>query len=104
VDPLEGASLSNDDYRINAQVRQVLVRRNIDLTRIEHGVTNSVVYIWGSLVSLMSHGCDDPDRLREEEIALAGKLDKALRSLPGVRDVIYRLKGLVRLGRKWKRR
>jgi len=96
--------LAFEDYRLNAQVRQLLVRRGVELSRIEHGVTNSVVYLRGSLRSYMRGESDDPSQSRLDEMALVTRLERALRALPGVRDVVFDLERLVKVGWRWKPR
>jgi hypothetical protein len=101
---MEGGSLAFEDYRINAQVRQLLVRRGIELNRVEHGVTNSVVYLRGTLRSYLTGESDDPSQARLDEMTLVTRLERALRSLPGVRDVVFDLDRLVKVGWRWKPR
>lgn len=90
------------DYRINAQVRQVLVRKGLELNRIEHGVTNSVIYIRGTLRSYLITPSDDPSQARLDEITLVTRLERSLRALPGVRDVVLDLDRIVKVGWRWK--
>ena len=92
------------DYKLNAQVRRLLVRRWIDLGRLDYGVTNGVVYLRGCL---RTSGLDDErnsEDARLEEITLAGRLERALRQIPGVRDVIFQLDHIVKTGYRWRRR
>lgn len=96
--------MSTTDYRINAQIRVILVRRGIDLSRIEYGVTNSVVYLRGSVRTFSIRQSIDPSRDRLEEIEAMMRLEKALRAIPGVRDVIFQMDHLVKVGWRWKPR
>jgi hypothetical protein len=96
--------LAFEDYRLNAQVRQVLVRKGLELNRIEHGVTNSVIYIRGTLRCYLTTPSDDPSQSRLDEITLVTRLERALRSLPGVRDVVFDLDRLTKVGWRWKPR
>ncbi len=94
-----------EDYRLNAQVRTVLVRRWIDLSKVEYGVTNGVVYVRGSLRSYMTAREQGDERLRrEEEATVAGRLERILRQLPGVRDVVFQLDRVVKVGWRWRPR
>lgn len=93
-----------EDYRLNAQVRQMLVRKGLELNRIEHGVTNSVIYIRGTLRCYLTAQSDDPSQSRLDEITLVTRLERALRSLPGVRDVVFDLDRLTKVGWRWKPR
>lgn len=96
--------MSFTDYRLNAQVRALLVRRGIDLAKVEHGVTNSVVYIRGNVRCYLTRPTDDPSQARLEEIETVKRLERALRSLPGVRDVVMQLDRIVKVGWRWKPR
>lgn len=92
------------DYRINAQIRVILVRRGIDLSKIEYGVTNSVVYLRGSVRTFAIRQSSDPSRDRLEEIESMVRLEKAIRAIPGVKDVIFQMDHLVKVGWRWKPR
>ncbi len=94
-----------EDYRLNAQVRTVLVRRWIDLSKVEYGVTNGVVYLRGSLLPHQTKREQGDERLRqEEEATVAGRLERLLRQLPGVRDVVFQLDRVVKVGWRWRPR
>jgi hypothetical protein len=94
--------LSFDDYRLNAQVRQVLVRMGVELTKTEHGVTNSVIYVRGTVRSYLDRDSSDPAESRHNQAALATRLERMLRRLPGVRDVVFNIDNLTKVGRRWK--
>ena len=96
--------MSTADYRINAQIRVILVRRGIDLSKIEYGVTNSVVYLRGSVRTFSIRQSNDPSRDRLEEIESVMRLEKALRAIPGVKDVVLQMDHLVKVGWRWKPR
>ena len=89
------------DFRINAQVRAMLVRLNIDLYNIEHGTTNGVVYVKGTLRAGI---WDESGDGRLAELQTAHRLERALRGIPGVRDVVFRLDRVVKVGRRWELR
>ena len=91
-----------DDYRMKAQVRAVLVRRWIDLTKLEYSVTNGVVYLRGSLHPYLGERELDPRKNRETQAELANRLERSLRGIPGVRDVVFQLDRLVKVGWRWK--
>ena len=104
ITPGEGVNVSLIDYRINAQIRVILVRRGIDLAKIEYGVTNSVVYLRGSVRTFAIRQSNDPSRDRLEEIESMVRLEKAIRAIPGVKDVIFQMDHLVKVGWRWKPR
>lgn len=96
--------MSLTDYRINAQIRVILVRRGIDLAKVEYGVTNSVVYLRGSIRTFTIRQSNDPSRDRLEEIESITRLEKAIRAIPGVKDVVFQMDHLVKVGWRWKPR
>ena len=96
--------MSFDDYRLNAQVRQVLVRMGVELTKTEHGVTNSVIYVRGTICSYLDRDSSDPTETKQNRAALVTRLEKLLRRLPGVRDVVFQIDNLTKVGRRWKSR
>jgi hypothetical protein len=96
--------LSLIDYQLNAQIRALLVRRGIDLSKIEYGVTNSVVYLRGSVRTFTIRQSGDPSRDRLEEIEAMVRLEKSLRAMPGVKDVIFQMDHMVKVGWRWKPR
>ncbi len=90
------------DYRLNALVRAQLVRRGIEMAGLEHGVTNGVVYLKGTLRSYLDPRTDDPSRARQDEAMLATRIERSLKQLPGIRDVILHMDRLTKVGRRWK--
>ncbi|HYV50310.1 MAG TPA: hypothetical protein VE910_00280 [Dongiaceae bacterium] len=96
--------MSLNDYRINGQIRVILVRRGIDLSKIEYGVTNSVVYLRGSIRSFSIRQSSDPSLDRLQEIDTMTRLEKAIRAIPGVKDVVFQMDHLVKVGWRWKPR
>lgn len=99
--------MSAQDYKLNAEVRRFLVSRWVDMTRLQHGVTNGVVYIMGTLDTTM----EDPRR-REDELVrrdalnrvlpLAMRLEKELRRIRDVRDVVFKLDNVFKRGGRWR--
>ncbi len=99
--------MSAHDYKINALVRHFLVSHWVDVSRLQVGTTNGVVYLIGYLDTTV----EDPSRStnatrdsREEDRALrvAQMLDKQLRRLPEIRDVVLKLENVHRKGRLWR--
>jgi hypothetical protein len=96
--------LAYDDYRLNAQVRALLVRRGIDLSKLEYGVTNSVVYIKGTVRPYINEEPVDMTTARSREAERVAKLERMLLAMPGVRDVVFQLDRVVKIGWRWKPR
>ena len=91
-----------EDYRLNAQVRALLVRRNVDLSKLEHGVTNQVIYIRGSLRPYFSRVGEDLTEAKMNEVQLVTKLERLLRGLGGVKDVVFHLDRVEKVGWRWR--
>jgi len=100
--------VSAQDYRINAEVRRLLVSRWVDVARLQIGSTNGVVYLMGSLGVRL----EDPSR-RDSEVAprhnpqesvlhLAKTLEKDIRRIREVRDVVFKLDNVFKRGGRWR--
>jgi hypothetical protein len=96
--------LSVEDYRINAYVRSVFVRRWIDTTRIDFGTSNGVVYVRGLL--RQTYGKRQLDRIDEvdELLGLVRRLEREIKGIPGVRDTVFKLQNFEKKGGRWKRK
>jgi hypothetical protein len=98
--------VSVQDYRVNAEVRRLLVSRWVDVSLLQVGTTNGVVYILGHLDSTMA----DPTRradaraggVGERVLQLAVLLDKDLRRVRDVRDVVFKYDNVVKRGGRWR--
>lgn len=99
--------MSVQDYRLNAEVRRFLVSRWVDVSRLRLGTTNGVVYIIGTLDTTM----EDPHRRVDEVVHLAASdrvlrlavsLEKYLRRMPDVRDVVFKLDNIYKRGGRWR--
>jgi hypothetical protein len=87
-----------EDFRINAAVRTTLVRFWVDTSQIDHGAINGVVYLRGRLTKELSRNQQDED----ESIAfLARRLERELKNIRGVRDVVYNLDNLMKTRGRW---
>ena len=99
--------MSAQDYRINAEVRRHLVSRWVDIQQLQLGTTNGVVYVIGQLDTTM----EDPRRRLEEGagrqsaervLRLALHLERELRGIRDVRDVIFRFDNVLKRGGRWR--
>lgn len=91
------------DFRTNTQVRRILVKRWIDTSKVEFGTTNGVVYIKGMIATP-----EDMKALKaiggRSRLDLIVKIEKEIRRLPDVKDVVFKLKDYEKTGGKWMRR
>ncbi len=99
--------MSAQDYRINAEVRRYLVSRWVDVSRLQIGTTNGVIYILGHFETTM----EDPRRRLDASVEggaierlllLARHLERDVRRLRDVRDVIFKFDNIAKRGGKWR--
>jgi hypothetical protein len=99
--------MSAQDYRINAEVRRLLVSRWIDVSRLQIGTTNGVVYLMGVLEASVEDALErsgqriDSRDPVERLIRLVTLVEKELRRVRGVRDLVLRLRNVQKRGRAW---
>jgi hypothetical protein len=97
--------MSVEDYRINAFVRSVLVKRWIDTSRVDFGTSNGVVYVRGILRQVYGRKqLEEDDEEVDNLLALVRKVEKEIRTIPGVRDIVFKLDNFEKRGGQWKRR
>ncbi len=89
------------DFVILSEVRRILIRSNIDYTKIDLGTVKGVVYFRGVFRPYL------PPQLRgEESIKLYIErtlitLEKKIRSIPGVSDVIFQFNNWKKEKGRW---
>jgi len=98
--------VSAHDYRITAEVRRRLVSHWVDVSRLQIGTTNGTVYIIGVLEpavedALERSGLAGEHDANERLIRLASVIEKELRRIRDVREVVFNLKNLRKRGRTW---
>jgi hypothetical protein len=108
--------LALDDYRIHAWTRTELIRLWVDLTALEYGVQNGVVYLRGTLRPHAmgwipengngnGNGRGEDDRHPLSEVCLlASDVETVMRALPGVRDVVFQFDNVTKSGDDWSER
>lgn len=90
------------DARIHSRVRNILSRRWVDLKSLHVGTVDGVIHIEGelrqclSLVPAMGEG--------RPSLQFVRKVERELRSIPGVRDVVFSIAGFEKVGMEWKRK
>jgi hypothetical protein len=99
--------VSSHDYRINAEVRRFLVSRWVDVSLLQIGTTNGVVYLMGSFEPLVEDALQRVGQMQERDPAqrllrLLLLVEKELRRLRGVRDVVFNLRNARRKGGIWR--
>lgn len=92
--------MSTDDYRINAAIRNTLVRFWIDTSRLDHGSVNGVVYLRGRIHKELLRP-EEVDRETENLAFMLKRLERELRNIRGVRDVVCNLDNLMKVRGRW---
>jgi hypothetical protein len=90
-----------EDFRINATVRTTLVRFWIDTSKLDHGAINGVVYLRGRLIREISRTSGNDENEEESVTLLARRLERELKNIRGVRDVVYNLENLIKARGRW---
>ena len=96
--------MSVEDYRINAFVRSVLVRRWIDTSRVDFGTSNGVVYLKGMFRQIYRRKPSEEEEGVDDLISVVHRLEKDIRSISGVKDVVFRLSNFEKKGGRWTRK
>lgn len=92
-----------EDFRINASVRTLLIRQWIDTTQLDHGTMNGIVYLRGSLrreTTRLKDGQLD-ESPGESMRLLVIRLERQIRGVRGVRDVVCSLANLTKVRGQW---
>ena len=83
-----------EDFVIQATVRRLLVRSNIDYSALTFGTVKGVVYFRGLFKLARFYIQDEDDRsrdLKKEDYIrkTLSSLEKKVKSIPGVRDAVF---------------
>ena len=98
------SNASGEDPTIYGKVKALLVRKGVDLRGVAFGVTNGVVNITGILNNTgSSANLDTLDNI-VQEAALAKWLERQIKRISGVRDVIFGLKHIKKDGTRFRKR
>ncbi len=90
------------DHVISNRVRAILLRRWVDIRSLSFGSVNGVVYVRGAL----KRNPLFPAPARAEvppELKLLNTLDRDLRAIEDVKDVVFEIDGFERRGDHWER-
>jgi hypothetical protein len=80
-----------DDFAIQANIRQMLTRTEIDVSQMEFGTVRGVVYIRGTFQFSQSDPSWDLNRAKDFTAQTLYSLEKKIRRIDGVSDVIFQL-------------
>jgi hypothetical protein len=78
-----------EDFVIQSEVRRMLVRSNIDYTKIDFGTVRGVVYLRGLLKLSRMPGDGDEGKVKDFLIKTLYSFEKKVRNIAGVTDVVF---------------
>ena len=76
-----------DDFVIQSNIRRILVRSNIDYSKINFGTVKGIVYIQGAFEISRFYTDGTSDSIQEFKRKTLVSLEKKIRTIPGVVDV-----------------
>ncbi len=80
-----------EDFAIQANIRRMLARADIDASQMEFGTVRGVVYIHGTFRLSRIGELWDSDKSNDYGANALHSLEKKIRRIPGVADVIFQL-------------
>jgi hypothetical protein len=78
-----------EDFVIQSNIRRMLIRSNVDYSRMDFGTVKGVVYIRGVFQISRLYTDGDEEEKKEFTVKTLYSFEKKIRSLPGVTDVIF---------------
>jgi|GEM_PF-269452 len=80
--------MNKDDFVIQSEVRRMLIRTNIDYTKIEFGTVRGVVYLRGMFRPIQPL-VGNEEIMRSFFVKILLSFEKKIRNIPGVSDVVF---------------
>jgi len=96
------AELPLEDARIHSRVRSILSRRWVDLRRLHVGTVDGVIHIEGEFRQCLSLAPSIGEG--RPSLQFVRKIERELRAITGVRDVVFTISGFEKVGSEWKRK
>jgi hypothetical protein len=78
-----------EDFVIQSNIRRMLIRTNIDYSRMDFGTVKGVVYIRGIFQISRFYTDGDEEKTRDYTVNTLYTFEKKVKSIPGVTDVIF---------------
>ncbi len=78
-----------EDFVIQSNMRRMLIRTHIDYSKMDFGTVKGVVYVSGIFQISRIYSDGDEEKTKEFTVKTLYSLEKKIRSLPGVTDVIF---------------
>ena len=90
-----------EDFAIQANIRRMLARTDIDASQMEFGTVRGVVYIQGTFRHSHFNPSWDSDKANQFAVNSLYLLEKKIRRIAGVSDVIFQLNNWKREKGHW---
>jgi hypothetical protein len=90
-----------EDFVIQSNVRQILIRSNIDYSRITFGTVKGVVYVRGIFKPTLHHTDGGIEGAADFTVKSLQSLEKKLKGIPGVIDIEFELTNWKKAGGQW---
>ncbi len=90
-----------EDFVIQSNVRQVLIRSNIDYSRITFGTVKGVVYLRGVFKATFHRAEGKTGGAADFTIKSLQSLEKKIKGIPGVIGIEFELTNWKKAGGQW---
>ena len=80
-----------EDFVVQANIRRMLARTDIDASQMDFGTVRGVVYVQGTFRLSRFNPSWDSDKVNQFAVNTLYLLEKKIRRIPGVSDVIFQL-------------
>ncbi len=94
-----------EDFVIQSDIRRILIRSNVDYSRISYGTVRGVVYFRGvfnvSRMYFAGERGEEASRIEEFTMKILSSFERKIRSIPGVSDVNFQFANWKRERGKW---
>ncbi|MBM4349158.1 MAG: hypothetical protein FJ106_04640 [Deltaproteobacteria bacterium] len=81
--------MNKDDFVIQSEVRRMLIRTNIDYTKIDFGTVRGVVYLRGLFKLSRIYADGGEEGVKEFTAKTLFTFEKKIRSISGVSDIVF---------------
>jgi hypothetical protein len=78
-----------EDFVIQSNIRRMLIRTDVDYSRMDFGTVKGVVYVRGIFQLSRFFSAGDEEKTKEFTVNTLYSLEKKIRNIPGVTDVIF---------------
>jgi hypothetical protein len=84
-------AMLREDFVIQSNIRRMLSRSDVDASQMDFGTVRGVVYIQGTFQVSRFDPSWDSDKVKDFTVNTLYSLEKKIRRIPGVSDVIFQL-------------